>query len=520
MGMIITKMRTAAQIRIPTLLGAQTLFNVGFYAVVPFIALTLGADFGLAGAAVGLVLGVRTFAQQGLSVIGGSLADRFGARRIILTGIATRTAGFATLAASLLPERPLLGAFIAGTVLTGFGGALFSPGLAALIAEAERDRRSSRATLFAWLTVTGEVGAAIGPLLGSMLLGLGFAAVAGAGAAYFAAVGALLALLLPRTAAPRPGESREREEADPSPRPARGATRGRGFLAFATLHSVDLLAYNQLYLAVPLALAQSEHPARAVALVFAWVSLLTLAAQLPLARWAARVGAAPALRVAYAASAAGFLLVAAACAAGAGGGAGPDPGVADAVQPLAFAAASCFAVGHLLAHPTALHLVPEFAAGAEGGAAGAAGAAADAETRPDARTRAGAGTGARFGLLSTLGGTAVLLGNLGAGLLLDALPAAWAPLPWLLLGALPAAAAVAMPGVLRRALPAPGAATAARKGPAGLDRRTHTDAGRSTGAGAGDGVGVGAARSVVRDPSPAAPRPTLRSLTRPLPRQP
>jgi hypothetical protein len=43
-----------------TLLGSQLDFNLGFYAVIPFLAGALGDEYGLDAAAVGLVLGART----------------------------------------------------------------------------------------------------------------------------------------------------------------------------------------------------------------------------------------------------------------------------------------------------------------------------------------------------------------------------------------------------------------------------------------------------------------------------
>ena len=46
---------------------------------------------------VGFVLGLRTFSQQGLFVVGGALVDRYGVRPIVLTGCALRVAGFAWL---------------------------------------------------------------------------------------------------------------------------------------------------------------------------------------------------------------------------------------------------------------------------------------------------------------------------------------------------------------------------------------------------------------------------------------
>ncbi|WP_415138657.1 MFS transporter [Microbacterium sp.] len=383
------------------LLATQAMFNIGFYAVVPFLALVLSRDFGLAAAAIGLVLGIRTFAQQGLFVVGGSLADRAGARTIILAGVAIRVTGFLLLSGALLTPAPSFALFLAGTVLTGIGGALFSPGLNTLVAAAEGAGARGRVTLFAWLTVAGELGAVLGPLLGAALLGLGFAVAAAAGAAYFAAIGITLAFLLPR--------ARRTEGGNPTP--LRSALRDRALRRFAALHSVDLLAYNQLYLAVPLVLAGGAAAVQTTAAVFAWASALTLVGQLPVARWTARLGASRALRVAYLCSAAGFALIAAASTA-------PDP----TRTMLVFAATTSFILGHLAANPTALHLIPAVA-------------------RPGA-------IGASFGLLATAGGAAVLTGNVGGGLLLDALPEAWSWLPWLLLGGACVASAVLVRGAL------------------------------------------------------------------------
>ncbi len=299
---------------VPVLLGTQTLFNIGFYAVVPFLAVVLANDFLLAGTAVGLILGIRTFAQQGLFLAGGSLADRFGARRMILIGCAVRAAGFSTLAASLAWGEPKLWLFILGTLLTGFGGALFSPGLSILVGAAQtaRDRGQAtgtkRASLFAWLSLTGEIGAVTGPLVGAALWGWGFATVAGFGAMFFIAIGLFLAVALRR---PAPDSySRDRSESPEQPKHQPGSLRrclaDRKFVAFCALHASDLLAYNQLYLAIPLELQRTGMPTQWLGLVFAWISVLTLGLQLPVAWIAARIGAAATLRCGYFSSVLGF----------------------------------------------------------------------------------------------------------------------------------------------------------------------------------------------------------------------
>lgn len=424
----------------PVLLGTQLLFNVGFYAVVPFLALVLADDFALSAAAVGLVLGVRTFSQQGMFLVGGGLADRFGARPVMLTGCLVRVVGFTTLAASLVGPAPQLPLFVAGTVLTGLGGALFSPGLNVLVAEAETRRSSerssggrrsetrrsearrndgrpgderrtepdprSRASLFAWVSVSGEIGAVLGPLAGAALLGWGFVAVTLSGAGFFLAIWVFLALALPRTHARvrRRGDGRW------------WSTRDGRFVGFSALHAADLLAYNQLYLALPLALMRTPDAAAATAVMFAGVSVLTLVLQVPLSRWAARVGAPRALRLGYTLSAVGFLVVAAAA----------SSAVADVVVVASvFAAAGMIVVGHMLAHPTVLSMIPRLAG-----------------DHP---------TGSFYGLLATCGGIAVLVGNPVVGGLLG-----WQEIPaaaWVVLAVPLVVAAVACPRLI--AMPAP-----------------------------------------------------------------
>ncbi|UYQ77234.1 MFS transporter [Glutamicibacter sp. JL.03c] len=395
---------TPAPSNIPVLLGTQTLFNIGFYAVVPFLAVVLTNDFLVASTAVGLILGIRTFAQQGLFLAGGTLADRFGARTMILIGCAVRAAGFLTLAASLWASIPVLWLFILGTLLTGFGGALFSPGLNILVAAAQSARDQGehhqvrRATLFAWLSITGEIGAVTGPLVGSALWGWGFSTVAGFGAIFFVAIGIFLALTL-RRAEPvsthLAGTVSDAKAVKP-----RGSFRqsllDRQFVSFCALHASDLLAYNQLYLAIPLELERHEMPTEWLGLIFAWISIMTLGLQLPLAWVAARIGPATTLRSGYVLSALGFSVLAFVPSSLFGDESG-------LVRILC--AVTLMTLGHMSVHPTALSLVSKFAG-----------------KHP---------TGAYFGLLSTCGGVAVLLGNMLFGWLLSQSALDFAP--WLVL---------------------------------------------------------------------------------------
>ncbi|WP_425341955.1 hypothetical protein [Amycolatopsis coloradensis] len=79
------------------LLLNQFTINAGFYMLMPYLAARLSGDLELADWTAGLILGVRNFSQQGMFLIGGTLADRFGYKPLIVAGCALRTGGFALL---------------------------------------------------------------------------------------------------------------------------------------------------------------------------------------------------------------------------------------------------------------------------------------------------------------------------------------------------------------------------------------------------------------------------------------
>ncbi|MEH0548230.1 MFS transporter [Streptomyces sp. B21-105] len=396
--------RTKGEPRLPSLLklliGTQFAFNVGFFAVLPFLAEHLGDAVGMAGWLVGFVLGLRTFSQQGLFVIGGALADRHGVRPVVLAGCALRVAGFVWLGYAQQTWT-----VIAAVLLTGFAAALFSPAV-----ESEAARQAvlhedagggSRTRVLALFTVAGQAGAFIGPLLGALLLEVDFRTVCLAGAGVFVLVLAGHARLLPRHL---PGRARVRVRGGMRP-----LLRNRRFLALCCAYGAYLLAYNQLYLALPAEVERAAGSQAPLAWLFALSSLLVVTAQLPVTRWAGeRIGPRRSTAAGLVLIAAGFAVVAAALPAGQTGTAGLLPAAGFVVL---------LTLGQMLVAPAARAWVPDLAE--EG--------------------RLGLYTGA----LSSVSGLIVLLGSAATGALLDTdLPTA---VPWLALAALPAAAVLLLP---------------------------------------------------------------------------
>jgi MFS family permease len=382
------------------LILTQLVFNIGFYAVLPFLSAHLGQALGMAGWLVGLVLGLRTFSQQGLFVVGGALADRYGIRPVVLAGCVLRIAGFAWLGYA---ERTWT--VIGAVLLIGFAAALFSPAVESEVARQavvrEEKGGGPRTRVLALFTVAGQAGAFVGPLLGALLLSVDFRTVCLAGAGVFVLVLAGHVWLLPQHV---PGRARVE---------ARGGlrllARNRRFLALCCGYGAYLLAYNQLYLALPAEVERAAGSQAPLAWLFALSSLLVVTAQLPVTRWA---GARLTLRRSMVAGlllvAAGFAVVAAARPAGWTGTAGLLPAAGFVVL---------LTLGQMLVSPVARAWVPDLAE--EG--------------------RLGLYTGA----LSSVSGLIVLVGSSATGTLLDSgLPTA---VPWLVLAAVPAAAIGLLP---------------------------------------------------------------------------
>ncbi|MCO5974052.1 MFS transporter [Actinoallomurus soli] len=107
-----------------------------------------------------------------LLIFSGSVADRFGRRRVFQVGL-----GFFSLGSLLCGLAPSLGALVAFRALQAVGGAMLNPVAMSIIATTFTDQNERARAVGAWGAVAGLSGAG-GPVLGGLLVsGLGWRSI-------------------------------------------------------------------------------------------------------------------------------------------------------------------------------------------------------------------------------------------------------------------------------------------------------------------------------------------------------
>ena len=144
-----------------TVLGSGMAF---LDATVVTIALpAIGEDLGAGAAGLQWVVNAYTLTLAAFILLGGSLGDRFGRRRVFLIGVICFAA-----ASALCGLAPNIGTLVVARGLQGVGGALLTPGSLAILQASFMAEDRSKA-IGAWSGLAGVTGA-IGPFLGGWLV--------------------------------------------------------------------------------------------------------------------------------------------------------------------------------------------------------------------------------------------------------------------------------------------------------------------------------------------------------------
>jgi EmrB/QacA subfamily drug resistance transporter len=124
----------------------------------------IGRDLHASTSTLQWILNGYVLTLASLILLGGSLGDRFGRRRIFVSGTVVFT--IASLLCAVAPNAELL---VAARLVQGVGGALLTPGSLAMVESGFRPADRARA-IGAWSGLSAVAGA-LGPLVGGLLVG-------------------------------------------------------------------------------------------------------------------------------------------------------------------------------------------------------------------------------------------------------------------------------------------------------------------------------------------------------------
>ncbi|TQV88579.1 MFS transporter [Aliikangiella coralliicola] len=246
---------------------------IGFSMLMPLVAVHFVNNIGLTATLVGAALAVRQLTQQGLTVFGGALSDRFGARKMICFGVLLRALGFASLA---FADQPTM-LFIA-LIISALGGALFeAPYQASIAALTEDDNRDN---YYLMSNFIGGIASAVGPLVGILLLKFDFSVVCLCAALCFSINFIIAAIFFP--------DIRATEHTEESNKKRFGGFdkvfENKVFVLFTALMIGYWFSAMQINISFPLWAEKITGNLDSVGIMFALSAILTVALQYPLVK--------------------------------------------------------------------------------------------------------------------------------------------------------------------------------------------------------------------------------------------
>lgn len=254
------------------LLSGILFTHLGYYLILPLLAIILTTEKGLNVGQVGFVLGTGSISYLIGSLLGGWLTDRIGQRRTLVLGLLLRGVGL--LGYGFAATLPLL--FTTSTV-TGIGGGIYTPPAKSGIATFATEQ--NKTTAFSFRGIAANIGVTVGPLLGTFLVTGSTKDLFVTAFLIHAALAVVHQFLLPADCAQPPCDK-------PNAGFALEIVKDRPFLVFSLMTVFVWALYAQFTFSIPLRAAEILPNPKSVGLLWSITSILIIFLQAPITRYA------------------------------------------------------------------------------------------------------------------------------------------------------------------------------------------------------------------------------------------
>jgi MFS family permease len=223
------------------LFGGTLINQIGSGMVFPFLTLYLHQRLSLSMTSVGVILSVWAISGLLGSLVGGSLTDQFGRKRLMVVSLGATAVGLAAFGfADTLPTS------IGVVVFVGFVSAMFQPARDAMVADLVGADKRPQA--YGLLRVVANLGIGIGPAIGGFLASrsylIAFLASGSATGLFF-----VITLLLMRETMPVAAPRHKANAAAPGNFAA--VLQDRRFVLFCVATALSVVAYSQMMTVLP-----------------------------------------------------------------------------------------------------------------------------------------------------------------------------------------------------------------------------------------------------------------------------
>lgn len=252
---------------LPLLMVFTFFMVIGFEMIMPLVVGEYVNVYGFSATAVAAALASRRFIQQGLALVGGTLADKWNIRNLICIGVLLRALGFVMLA---FGKYYLI--LVLAMVLIGFGGVFFEMPYQTALAILTNDE--NRARYYSLNNTVSGIASTAGPLLGAVLLKADFTVVCFAAAFCFIVNFFVSILALPKIVKEKNTYSVMQS--------AKCVVKHKSFLIFVILMTVFWLAASQIDIIYPLRIQEITQTTESVSVMYAIYAAVTALLQYPL----------------------------------------------------------------------------------------------------------------------------------------------------------------------------------------------------------------------------------------------